>query len=75
MHPGNEVYLFPSQRTGKPIKQKQLTESAWAMREADLMVRYPSMDSGISVELLEQDWVCNVLLKLQKPFSDIPRKV
>lgn len=38
---GNEVYLFPSQRTGKPIKQKQLTESAWAMREADLMLDIP----------------------------------
>ncbi|MCX4036440.1 tyrosine-type recombinase/integrase [Aeromonas caviae] len=38
---GNEVYLFPSQRTGKPIKQKQLTESAWVMREADLMLDIP----------------------------------
>ncbi|WP_324035311.1 tyrosine-type recombinase/integrase [Aeromonas caviae] len=38
---GNKVYLFPSQRTGKPIKQKQLTESAWAMREGNVMLDIP----------------------------------
>lgn len=38
---GNKVYLFPSQRTGKPIKQKQLTESAWVMREGNVMLDIP----------------------------------
>lgn len=38
---GNELYLFPSQRTGRPIKQKQLTESTWVMREANLMLDIP----------------------------------
>lgn len=38
---GNKAYLFPSQRTGKPIKQKQLTESAWAMREGNVMLDIP----------------------------------
>lgn len=38
---GNKDYLFPSQRTGKPIKQKQLTESAWVMRKGNMMLGIP----------------------------------
>lgn len=38
---GNERYLFPSQRTGVPIKQKQLSESAWVMRKKNLMLDIP----------------------------------
>ncbi len=38
---GNELYLFPSQRTGKPIKQKQLTESTWVMRCGNVMINLP----------------------------------
>lgn len=38
---GNELYLFPSQRTGKPIKQKQLTEATWVMRCGNVMIDLP----------------------------------
>ena len=31
-------YLFPSQKTRKPIQQKQLTEQAWRMRQDDKML-------------------------------------
>lgn len=31
-------YLFPSQKTGKPIQQKQLTEQAWRMRQSKTML-------------------------------------
>lgn len=31
-------YLFPSQKTKKPIQQKQLSEQAWRLRQAGLML-------------------------------------
>jgi len=35
-------YLFPSQKTKLPIQQKQLTEQAWRMRQADTMIKIPT---------------------------------
>lgn len=35
-------YLFPSQKTRLPIQQKQLTEQAWRMRQAETMVDIPA---------------------------------
>jgi len=34
-------YPFPSQKTGKPIQQKQLTEQAWRMRRNRTMIDLP----------------------------------
>lgn len=35
-------YPFPSQKTGKPIKQKQLSEQAWHLRKTNRMINLPS---------------------------------
>lgn len=32
------VYLFPSQKTGKPIQQKSLTEQSWHLRQTNRML-------------------------------------
>ncbi|CFB68109.1 tyrosine-type recombinase/integrase [Yersinia enterocolitica] len=37
----SDKYLFPSTQTKKPILQKYLTENAWRMREAGLMLDIP----------------------------------
>ena len=34
-------YLFPSQKTGKPIQQKSLTEQAWHLRASNRMLDIP----------------------------------
>ncbi|MEZ8144592.1 hypothetical protein A1OQ_13520 [Enterovibrio norvegicus FF-162] len=33
-----DKYLFPSQRTGNPIQQKQMSEQAWQLREKGWMI-------------------------------------
>lgn len=38
---GNDLYLFPSTKTGRPIKQKQLTEMTWVMRKEGIMLDIP----------------------------------